>query len=72
MQLMIGAVIAWVIMTCCALYMTRALYQIIRVSLGFTGKLGGEVYFCVAITIVLWVISYFLLPFELSMKAFAP
>lgn len=58
----------YLVLVCVALYVTKLTWGAIRLSMGFTGKLSGEVYVIGFIAVVLWVLAYFLFPFQLTMS----
>lgn len=72
MNIIIGAIIAWVIITCCAAYLTVISYRITIGMLALMGRLEGEAFFFYAVAILFWTGSWYLWPFQMSLKALVP
>lgn len=58
----------YIVLVCLALYVSKLTWGAIRLSMGFAGRLSGEVYVIALIALVLWVLSYFLFPFQFTMS----
>ena len=62
------AVFGWFVIFCITCYVWFVTYGGIRVSLGFTGRVGGEVWFFLVIALVLSTLCWWSFPFEVSLK----
>lgn len=58
----------YIVLFCLAVYVTKLTWGAVRLSMGFTGKLSGEVYVIGIIALILWALCYFLFPFQLTMS----
>lgn len=63
------AIFGWLVLLCITLYLAKQSSNVFRGCLLFTGRLGGEFYFFIVVTLILAGITVYTFPFEVAMKA---
>lgn len=61
-------IFGWFCLLGIALYLSTATLVMVRLSLGFSGKLGGESIFFLLLAVGAWWVVYANFPFEVAVK----
>lgn len=62
------AIFGWIVLFLITCYSWWATIAMFRVSIGFTGRVDGEVYFFFALSIILSGLVWWVFPFEVAIK----
>lgn len=63
------AIFGWLVLLCITLYVGKQASNVFRGCLMFAGRLGGEFYLFLVVTLILAGITVYTFPFEIALKA---